>query len=164
MLFQTCTKLTFDLSCKLVITVIARNRINSVGSLFFSDRILRFGENMPLSLKRFLSNFNLVAIHTGLIVDQVRIIFRLESQYPKYLVIHLHGVPRENTLCKIRSWNNQSDSQKKENMISAMLSWWKGKNEEAVSIIMSVIRGATTRIRNWDVYSVRSTWWPTTNI
>ena len=110
MLFQTCTKLTFDLSCKLVI---ARNSINSVGSLFFSDRILRFGENMPLSLKRFLSNFNLVAIHTGLIVDQVRIIFRLESQYPKYLVIHLHGVPRENTLCKIWSWNNQSDSKKK---------------------------------------------------
>ena len=110
MLFQTCTKLTFDLSCKLVI---ARNSITSVGSLFFSDRILRFGENMPLSLKRFLSNFNLVAIHTGLIVDQVRIIFRLESQYPKYLVIHLHGVPRENTLCKIWSWNNQSDSQKK---------------------------------------------------
>ena len=110
MLFQTCTKLTFDLSCKLVI---ARNSINSVGSLFFSDRILRFGENMPLSLKRFLSNFNLVAIHTGLIVDQVRIIFRLESQYPKYLVIHLHGVPRENTLCKIWSWNNKSDSQKK---------------------------------------------------
>ena len=103
MLFQTCTKLTFDLSCKLVITVIARNSINSVGSLFFSDRILRFGENMPLSLKRFLSNFNLVAIHTGLIVDQVRIIFRLESQYPKCLVIHLHGVPRENTLCKIWS-------------------------------------------------------------
>ena len=94
MLFQTCTKLTFDLSCKLLITVIARNRINSVGSLFFSDRILRFGENMPLSLKRFLSNFNLVAIHTGLIVDQVRIIFRLESQYPKYLVVLLHGSPQ----------------------------------------------------------------------
>ena len=83
MLFQTCTNLTFDLSCKLVITVIARNRINNVGSLFFSDRILRFGENMPLSLKRFLSNFNAVAIYTGLIVDQVTIVFRLESQYPK---------------------------------------------------------------------------------
>ena len=106
-----------------------------------------------------------MAIHTGLIVDQVRIIFRLESQYPKYLVIHLHGVPRENTLCKIWSWNNQSDSQKKKgNMISAMFSWWKGKSEKAVSIIMSVRRGGTTRIRNWDVYLVKSTWWPTTNI
>ena len=91
MLFQTCTKLTFDLSCKLVI---ARNSINSVGSLFFSDRILRFGENMPSSLKRFLSNFNVVAIYTGLIVDQVTTTFRLESQYPKYLVIHLHGSPQ----------------------------------------------------------------------
>ena len=46
MLFQTCTKLTFGLSVILVITVIARNRINSVGSLFFRDRILRFSENM----------------------------------------------------------------------------------------------------------------------
>ena len=61
MLFQTCTKLTFGLSDRLVITVIARNRINSVGS-FFRDRILRFGKNMPSSLKRFLSNFNAVAI------------------------------------------------------------------------------------------------------
>ena len=94
MLFQTCTKLTFDLSYKLVITVIARNKINNVGSLFFSDRILRFGENMPSSLKRFLSNFNVVAIYTGLIVDQVTTTFRLESQYPKYLVIHLHGSPQ----------------------------------------------------------------------
>ena len=34
MLFQTCTKLTFGLSDVLVITVIARNRINSVGSVF----------------------------------------------------------------------------------------------------------------------------------
>ena len=85
-----------------MITVIARNRINSVGSLFFSDRILRFGENMPLSLKRFLSNFNVVAIHIHMLcysytysyIDQVRKIFRLESQYPKYLVIHLHGSPQ----------------------------------------------------------------------
>ena len=46
MLFQTCTKLMFGLSDILVITVIARNRINSVGSLFFRDRILRFSENM----------------------------------------------------------------------------------------------------------------------
>ena len=46
MLFQTCTKLTFGLSVILVITVIARNRINSVGSLFFRGRILRFSENM----------------------------------------------------------------------------------------------------------------------
>ena len=46
MLFQTCTKLTFGLSVIIVITVILRNRINSFGSLFFRDRILRFSENM----------------------------------------------------------------------------------------------------------------------
>ena len=66
MLFQTCTKLTFGLSDILVITVIAGNRINSVGSLFFRDRILRFGKNMPQSLKRFLSNFNVVTIQNSL--------------------------------------------------------------------------------------------------
>ena len=49
-----------------VITVIARNRIDSVGSLFFRNRILRFGKNMPQSLKRFLSNFNVVAIQNSL--------------------------------------------------------------------------------------------------
>ena len=69
MLFQTCTKLTFGLSDVFVVTVIARNRINGVGSLFFRDRILRFGENMPQSLKRFLSNFNLVAIQNFLMVS-----------------------------------------------------------------------------------------------
>ena len=64
-----CTKLTFGLSDVFVITVIARNRINGVGSLFFRDRILfrdRFGENMPQSPKRFLSNFNVVAIQNSL--------------------------------------------------------------------------------------------------
>ena len=30
-----------------VVTVIARNGINGVGSSFFRDRILRFGKNMP---------------------------------------------------------------------------------------------------------------------
>ena len=50
MLFQTCTKLTFGLSDVLVITVIARNRINSVGSLFFRDRTLTFDKNMPRML------------------------------------------------------------------------------------------------------------------
>ena len=35
--------------------------MNGVGSLFFRDRSLRFGENMPQSLKRFMSNFNVVA-------------------------------------------------------------------------------------------------------
>ena len=35
-----------------------------------------------------------MAIYTGLIVDQVTTTFRLESQYPKYLVIHLHGSPQ----------------------------------------------------------------------
>ena len=66
MLFQTCTKLTFGLSDMLVITVIAGNRTNSVGSLFFRDRILRFGTNMLQSLKRFLTNFNVVAIQNSL--------------------------------------------------------------------------------------------------
>ena len=65
MLFQTCTKLTFSLSDVFVVTVIARNRINGVGSLFFRDRILS-GENMPQSLKRFLSNLNVVAIQNSL--------------------------------------------------------------------------------------------------
>ena len=37
-----------------------------VGSLFFLDRILRFGENMPQSLKGFLSNFNVMAIQNSL--------------------------------------------------------------------------------------------------
>ena len=46
MLLQTYTKLTFGLSDVLVITVMARNRINSVCWLFFRDRILRFGRNM----------------------------------------------------------------------------------------------------------------------
>ena len=58
--------MTFGLSDVFVVTVNARNRINSVGSLFFRDRILRFGENMPQSLKRFLSNFNVVAIQNSL--------------------------------------------------------------------------------------------------
>ena len=54
------------LSDVFIVTVIARNRINGVGSLFFHDRILGFGENMPQSLKRFLSNFNVVAIQNSL--------------------------------------------------------------------------------------------------
>ena len=66
MLFQTCTKLTFSLSDVFVVTVIARNRINGVGELFFRDRILRFGENVPQSLKRFLSNLNVVASQNSL--------------------------------------------------------------------------------------------------
>ena len=66
MLFQMCTKLMFGLSDVFVITVIARNRIYGVGSLFFHDRILRFGENMTQGLKRFLSNFNVVAIQNSL--------------------------------------------------------------------------------------------------
>ena len=45
MLFQTCTKLTFGLSDVFVITVIARNRINSVGSLFFRNRTILFGND-----------------------------------------------------------------------------------------------------------------------
>ena len=64
MLFQTCARLTFDLS-DIHITVIARNRINVVGWLFFRDSILRFGKNMPQSLKRSLRNFNVVAIQNS---------------------------------------------------------------------------------------------------
>ena len=70
MLFQTCTKLTFGLSDVFVVTVIARNRINGIGSLFFRVRILRFDENMPQSLKRLLSNFSVLAIQNSL--DGVR--------------------------------------------------------------------------------------------
>ena len=46
------------LSDVFVVTLIARNRINDVGSLFSRDSILRLGKNMPQNLKRFLSNFN----------------------------------------------------------------------------------------------------------
>ena len=49
----------------LVMTVIARNRINGVCSLFFRDRILRFGENMSLSPKILLSNFKVVVIQNS---------------------------------------------------------------------------------------------------
>ena len=53
MLFQACTKLTFGLSDVFVVTVIARNKIiNSVSSLFFRDRILRFGKNIPLKSEK----------------------------------------------------------------------------------------------------------------
>ena len=66
MLFQTCAKLMFGLSDVFVVPVIVKDRINGVGSLFFHDRILRLGENMPQSLKRFLSNSNVVAIQNSL--------------------------------------------------------------------------------------------------
>ena len=59
-------KFTFSLSDVFVVTVITRNRISGVGSLFFNDRILRFGKNLPQSLKRFLSNFNIVGIQNSL--------------------------------------------------------------------------------------------------
>ena len=52
MLFQTCTKLTFGLSDVFVVTVMARNRINGVGSLSFRDRFLRFGESMPIKSEK----------------------------------------------------------------------------------------------------------------
>ena len=64
--FQTCTKLMFGLSDVFVVPVNARDRMNGVGSLFFRDRILRFGESMPQILKRFLSNLNVVAIQNSL--------------------------------------------------------------------------------------------------
>ena len=66
MLFQTCSKFTFGLSDVFVVTVITRNRISGVGSLFLNDRILRFGKNLPQSLKKFLSNFNIMAIQNSL--------------------------------------------------------------------------------------------------
>ena len=62
MLFQTCTKLTLCLFDILVITVIERESVKSVGSLFFRNRILRFGKDMHQSLRRFLKNFNVMAI------------------------------------------------------------------------------------------------------
>ena len=49
MLFQMCTKLMLGLSNILMITVIAQNRINSIGSLFLCDRILRFGRSLNQS-------------------------------------------------------------------------------------------------------------------
>ena len=49
-----------------VVIVIAKNRIDGVGSLFFRDRILKFGRNMPHRLRRFLSDFNVVAIQNSL--------------------------------------------------------------------------------------------------
>ena len=66
MLFQTCSKFTFSLSDVFVVTVITRNRISGVGLLFFNDRILWFGKNLPQSLKSFLSNFNIVGIQNSL--------------------------------------------------------------------------------------------------
>ena len=51
MLFQTCTKLTFGLSDVFVAIVVTRNRINGVGSLFFRDRILRFGNVIVFEMK-----------------------------------------------------------------------------------------------------------------
>ena len=54
MLFQTCNKLTFGLSDIIVITVIAMNRINSVGSLFFRNRILTFKKEYVLKSEKVL--------------------------------------------------------------------------------------------------------------
>ena len=91
MLFQTCTKLTFGLSDLFVVTVIARNRVNVVGSLFFRDTILRFGENMPQSLKSFLSNFNVVAIQNFL--DGFRNSLNVnQSSIKPCLIVHLVAV------------------------------------------------------------------------
>ena len=91
MLFQMCTKLTFALSDAFVVTVIARNRIKGVGSLFFRDRILRFGENMPQSLKRYFSNFNVVAIQNFL--DGFRnTLNENQSSIKPCLIVHLVAV------------------------------------------------------------------------
>ena len=47
MLFQTCTKLTFGQSDLFVVTVVARNRINGVGSLFFVTGSLGLAKICP---------------------------------------------------------------------------------------------------------------------
>ena len=47
MLFQTCTKLTFGQSDLFVVTVVARNRINGVGSLFFVTGSLGLAKKCP---------------------------------------------------------------------------------------------------------------------
>ena len=91
MLFQTRTKLTFGLSDVFVVTVIARNIINGVGSFFFRDRSLRFGENMPQSLERFFSNFNVVAIQNFL--DGFRNTLNVnQSSIKPCLIVHLVAV------------------------------------------------------------------------
>ena len=58
---QLSLQITGDENCYFL-----NRMINSVGSLFFRDRIFRFGKNMPQSLKRFLSNFNVEAIQNSL--------------------------------------------------------------------------------------------------
>ena len=58
---QLSLQITGDENCSFL-----NRMINSVGSFFFRDRIFRFGKNMPQSLKRFLSNFNVVAIQNSL--------------------------------------------------------------------------------------------------
>ena len=62
MLFQTCSKLTLCLFDILVITITERKSRKSVGSLLFRNRIFKFGKDMHQSLKRFLRNFNIMAI------------------------------------------------------------------------------------------------------
>ena len=62
MLFQTYTKLTLCLFDILVITIIEREGVKSVGSLFFRNRIRKFGKDMHQSLRRFLRNFNVMTI------------------------------------------------------------------------------------------------------
>ena len=68
MLFQMCTKLMFGLSNVFIVTVIARNRINGVSSLFLQNckNMPQNCKNMPQSLKRFLSYFNVMAIQNSL--------------------------------------------------------------------------------------------------
>ena len=50
-------KPTFDLSDVFVVTVIARNRINGVGSLFFRDRILNFGTFNVVAIQNSIDGF-----------------------------------------------------------------------------------------------------------
>ena len=49
-----------------MITVIAWNRINSVSSLFFQHRILRFEQKYDSTSEKVLSNFNIVARQNSL--------------------------------------------------------------------------------------------------
>lgn len=55
------TKLMFGLSYIYMVAVFARDGINRVGPLLPQYRVLRFRENVPQCLKRFLINFNVQA-------------------------------------------------------------------------------------------------------
>ena len=55
--------MAFGLSDVFVVAVIARNRINGVGSLFFCDRILRFGKNVIFTTTNTSDRPNVSLVH-----------------------------------------------------------------------------------------------------